>query len=190
MAKKMYLKKEGGKARLVFETAAEIAIVAAIGLFLAKFIFFTLKTESRSMEPVIRPESVVFVNCAAYTYEVPRRFDVVAFYRKPQDPKSDILVRRIIGLPGETVRIERGTVYINGAALDLGGHVSEITSDGVASEAIRLGDDEYFVLGDTPANSEDSRSSTLGNIRFAALIGRAWMNAESITEIRLIKRGF
>ncbi len=185
--KKMYLTEERGKAKPVFELLTEIAVVAVLGLFLAHFVFFSVKTESRSMEPTITPDSIVFVNKSGYVFENPARFDVVAFYRVRGDEASDILVRRIIALPGESIRISRGTVYVNGEALDVSGYVSEITSDGIAEKVIRLSENEYFVLGDAPANSEDSRSSTLGCIRRDQLIGRAFLSARSITDFHLIR---
>lgn len=186
-SKKMYLTEERGKAKPVFELLTEIAVVALLGLFLANYIFFSVKTESRSMEPTISPNSIVFVNRSGFVFENPARFDVVAFHRVRGDESSDILVRRIIALPGETIRISRGTVYVNGEALEVSPYVSEITSDGIAEKPIRLSENEYFVLGDAPANSEDSRSSTLGMVRREQMIGRAFLSARSITDFHLIR---
>jgi len=78
-------------------------------------------------------------------------------------------------------------VYINGHKLDVSKYTSEITSDGIAGDGLLLGDNEYFVLGDTPANSEDSRSSTIGAIDRELLIGKAWLTVKSVTELRLIR---
>ena len=91
------------------------------------------------------------------------------------------------GIPIQTLRIEKGVVFINGEKLDISAYFSEITSDGIAREGIRLKEDEYFVLGDTPANSEDSRSSTIGVVRFSKIIGKAWLNALSVTELSIIR---
>ncbi len=186
MKQKMYLQDTRPKALAVFETLVQIAVVSALGLFIAKYLFFSSTTESRSMEPTVVPNSVVFTNRTAYLFTKPERFDVVAFSRTGEE-ESDILIRRVIGLPGETIQIERGVVYINGAALDLQNYVSEITSDGIARNPIRLGEDEYFVLGDTPANSEDSRSSTIGTVPMKRIRGRVWLNARSITELGIIR---
>ena len=187
-AKKMYLTEERGNVKPVFEILTEIAVVAALGLFFAHYLFFSVKTESRSMEPTIRADSVVFVNKAGYSFDAPKRFDIVAFNRVRGDASSDVLIRRIIALPGETIRISRGVVYVNGEEVDVSAYVSEITSDGIAENTILLSDNEYFVLGDAPANSEDSRSSTLGPIRGDQLIGRAYLSARSITDFHRIGR--
>jgi len=185
MKRKMYLMDERPKVLAVLEALAIISVTAALGLFIANTIFFSAKSLSRSMEPTIDPDMVVFVNRMAYSVRETDRFDVVAFRRK--SGAEDVLVRRVIGLPGETVRIYRGTIYINEEPLDTGNMISEITSDGIASEGIRLGEGEYFLLGDTPANSEDSRSSTIGVVRKSQFIGKVWIAFSSVTQFRLVK---
>ncbi|MBQ1378153.1 MAG: signal peptidase I [Lachnospiraceae bacterium] len=186
MAGKMYITDSRPRFLSVLETLVQIAVIAVLGLFLARYIFYSHENLSKSMEPSIMPDSVVFINRAGYTIREPERFDVAAFQRS-DERSSDVLVRRIIGLPGETVRIYRGTVYINNEALDLSGYISEITSDGIAENGIRLQEDEYFVLGDMPANSEDSRSSTVGAVKRSRIIGKAWITFRSITEFNLIR---
>ncbi|MBO7363884.1 MAG: signal peptidase I [Lachnospiraceae bacterium] len=187
MAKKLYVQDDDRAAGRVLTTLVEIALVAVLGLFLAKYVFFSIDTESKSMEPGIRQNSVVFINKLSYIFREPGRFDVVAFTRRGSAQATTILVRRIVGLPGETVRIEKGTVYIDGEPLDVSPWISEITSDGIASEDIHLGPDEYFVLGNTPANSEDSRSSTIGAVTRSRILGKAWLDAISLTEFYRIR---
>lgn len=187
MAGRIYLEDDEFKAGKVFATIAEAAVVAVLGLFIAKFLFFSHTTESKSMEPVILPESVVFINRMAYLIDEPQRFDVIGFSRNADVENADTLIRRVIGLPGETIRIEKGVVYIDDLPLDVSQYTSEITSDGIAGDGIRLGDDEYFVLGDTPANSEDSRSSTVGAVKRQQFQGKAWLTFETLTEMRLIR---
>jgi len=185
MRKKIYLQDERPKVLSLLEALALVAVTAAMGLFLAGTLFFSARSSSRSMEPTIEPDMVVFVNRITYSVKELERFDVVAFRRK--SGTQDVLVRRVIGLPGETVRIYRGTVYIDDIPLDTGDLLSEITSDGIASDGIRLGEGEYFFLGDTPANSEDSRSSSVGVVRRSQIIGKVWIAFRSITQFRLVK---
>jgi len=185
MKRKMYLHDEKPKILGIPLALAVIAITAAMGLFLARTLFFSTKTVSRSMEPTVLPESVIFVDRIAVSVKEPERFDVVAFTRN--NASSDVLVRRVVGLPGETVRIYRGTVYINDTPLDVDAYLSEITSDGIASEGIRLGEGEYFLLGDNPANSEDSRSSTVGVVRRSQILGKAWIAFQSVTRFQIIR---
>ncbi len=186
MAKKLFLEDEKPVFLRVIETLVQVAAVCALGLFIARFLFFSVQTGSRAMEPTVEPGSVVFVDRAAYVFSGPKRFDVVAFSRSDAFPE-DVLIRRIVGLPGEEVRIDRGTVYIDGKPLDIGAYASEITSDGIARSGIRLRDNEYFLLGDMPANAEDSRSSTVGAVPARHILGRGWMYATGLTDIHFIR---
>ncbi len=185
--KKMYLGEESATAGKIIEFIVELTVIAAVGLFVANFFFFSTKNASKAMEPTIRQTSVVFSNRMTYAFTEPKRFDVVAFKRTVASDDKDVLVRRVVALPGETIRIYRGQVFINGEKLDLLGHFSEITSDGIAEEEIRLNAGEYFLLGDMPANSEDSRSSTIGIVRREQIAGKVWITATTITDIHFIK---
>lgn len=188
--KKMYLEEDRSKGSRIFEFIVEIAVIVAFGLFLTNFLFFNTENASKAMEPTIRQDSVVFSNRFAYAIGNPKRFDVVAFYRTDRMAgvnNRDILVRRVIALPGETIRIYRGRVYINGRELDVGPYLSEITSDGIAETEIRLNQNEYFLMGDMPANSEDSRSTTIGVVMRRQIVGKAWLYATTITDIHFIR---
>ncbi|MBR6321594.1 MAG: signal peptidase I [Lachnospiraceae bacterium] len=200
MKKKIYLVDNRPKFLSVLETIVQVTVIAALGLFAARFMFHSTATSSRSMEPTIVPESVVFTDRCIYRLTEPKRFDVITFRRETGSStgetdipartvgngEQDILIRRVVGLPGETIRIEKGTVFINEVPLDVSAYISEITSDGIAKDSIRLSENEYFVLGDTPANSEDSRSYTVGVVLKRQILGRAWLAAKSITEIHMI----
>lgn len=184
MSKKMYLQDEKAVFIRILEFATEIAVVAVMGLFLARFLFFSTENSSKSMEPTVPSGAIVFSNRTAYAFLKPRRFDVIAFTRASVN--EDILIRRVIGLPGETVQIYRGVVTIDGEELDVSEYLSEITSDGLAENGFKLGPDEYFVIGDTPANSEDSRMSTVGAVKKSQIIGKAWLSATALTELSII----
>ena len=105
-------------------------------------------------------------------------------------PAISAMGSQVSALFSITIRIDRGRVYIDGRELDVSGFISEITSDGIAGDGIRLAENEYFVLGDTPANSEDSRSSTVGPVLRVQIVGKAWLSAKSITEFQLIRQEF
>ena len=99
------------------------------------------------------------------------RFDIVVFPYRFAD--NTFYIKRIIGLPGETVQIKDGSVYINGSKLDENFGKEEIKDGGVASETMILGNDEYFVLGDNRNDSMDSRSDEVGNIKEKDIVGKA-----------------
>ena len=162
--------------QLFYEILSWGAILfAAVFLAYVSVAFFGIKTTmvGSSMEPVLYNGQEVLINRVAYNLSSPKRGDVIVF--KPNGNKnSHFYIKRIIGLPGETVQISGGRVYINGAVW-----VTDIADDtrdaGIAANEIILGNDEYFVLGDNRSNSEDSRSANIGNVKVGMIEGKAWM---------------
>lgn len=152
-------------------------LIAAIGVFIG-FVyvyFFGIKTSmvGSSMEPVIYNGQEVLINKIAYNLSSPERFDVIVF--KPNgNPNSHNYIKRVIGLPGESVQINQGKVYINGLLLE-NDVVDDTLDGGIAANEIKLAKDEYFVLGDNRLNSEDSRSANIGNVKTSMIEGRAWL---------------
>lgn len=121
-----------------------------------------------SMQPTMDSGNVVFVNKLTDTY---RRFDIVII----KTPDS-MIVKRVIGLPGDTVQIKDGYVYINGDQLD--DVVSEKTEfAGTAFQPLTLGEGEYFVLGDNREESKDSRYKDIGVIKQEQIVGRVVFSA-------------
>ena len=162
--------------QLFYGVLSWIAIVfAAVFLAYVGVAFLGIKTSmvGSSMEPVLCNGQEVLINRASYSMSAPKRFDVVVF--KPNGNKNaHFYIKRVIGLPGETVCINGGKVYINGEVLM--NDVSDDTRDGgVATNEIVLANDEYFVLGDNRSNSEDSRSANIGNVKVTMIEGKAWL---------------
>lgn len=141
--------------------------------------FFGIKTNmvGSSMEPLLCNGQEVLINRVAYNLSTPKRGDVIVF--KPNgNQNSHFYIKRVIGLPGETVQIAGGKVFINGIALD--SDVSDETSEeGIAMNEVVLGNDEYFVLGDNRSNTDDSRSANVGNVKITMIEGRAWKRLKS-----------
>lgn len=115
------------------------------------------------MEPTLQNGDLVLVNKARYLFHEPERFDLIAFKQREGD-NSYYNVKRVIGLPGETVTIKDGHVFIDGAALSDLPFDENILTEGLALEGVTLEKGEYFVLGDNVNNSEDSRFANMGNI--------------------------
>ena len=126
-----------------------------------------------SMSPLLNSNDVVLINQLVYDLGTPSRFDVVVFER--EDRKMNI--KRIIGLPGETVQIIDGQVFINGQLLEMEGiqEPKKIALAGLAENPVELGEDEYFLLGDNRDSSEDSRFSNVGNVKGTQIIGKVWL---------------
>lgn len=127
------------------------------------------------MEPTLAEGDYLIVEKMSYRFHEPERYDIVVF---PVSYDVEMIgtyyIKRIIGMPGETVQILNGQVYINDDMLGEEYGMSEILDPGIASEPVTLGEDEYFVLGDNRNWSKDSRSEEIGNIKREDIIGRAF----------------
>ena len=131
----------------------DIIVVIALGCFTVYAFGVQVTVSGNSMSPLLNADDVVLVNQLSYDLGKPDRFDVVVFRR--EDGKANI--KRIIGLPGETVQIRGGQVYINGEVLPDERELGTVSLAGLAENPITLGEDEYFLLGDNREISLDSR---------------------------------
>ncbi len=145
------------------------AVVVAYGF--VTFMFQTVYMVGSSMNPTIENGEKCIVNKVAYVFAEPDRFDIVA-YRTIENTDAYYDVKRVIGLPGETVLIANGTVYVNGNPIPDMPIEDYVFTAGLAEKAITLGDDEYFLLGDNVNNSQDSRYINVGSIKESEILGR------------------
>lgn len=147
-----------------------VFIAAVVGYAFVTFAYQTVTVVGPSMRETLSDGDVVVVNKFVYKFNDVERYDIVAYSQVGNDSYYE--VKRVIGLPGESVLIKDGLVYINGTALRDMPISDKILSAGIASQEIKLGDKEYFVLGDNVNNSEDSRYTNVGNISSSEIIGR------------------
>ena len=128
-----------------------------------------------SMLNTIHDKDNLIIDKVSYRFRDPERYEIIVFpYRYAEET---FYIKRIIGLPGETVQIKEGYVYINDKKLEetFGREVIRADRYGQAAEPITLGEDEYFVLGDNRNESADSRETSVGILKREDLIGRAWV---------------
>lgn len=151
----------------------EIAIVCLIAFVLVWYFGQRVRAIGDSMNPVLENGDVTLLNKIAYNASRPDRGDVVAFYPSG-NKKSYCYIRRIVGLPGETVELKDGSVYINGKKIKEKYQTTKMEDVGIVNEAVKLGNDEYFVLGDDRADTLDSRSAEIGNVKRAEIEGKVW----------------
>ena len=138
------------------------------------------------MEDTLQDRDNLICDKLSYRFSDPERFDIVVIY--PDNQKDKRWIKRIIGMPGETVRIdEEGNIYIDGEILDEHYGKEVIHNPGLAAEEIQLADDEYFVMGDNRNNSTDSRSPTVGEIKRRDIIGRAWVRIWPFNKVGMIR---
>ena len=138
------------------------------------------------MNPTLENGDNLITDKISYRFSDPKRYDIVVFPFEDENGKRNF-IKRIIGLPGETVQIKDGEVYINGELLGETYGKEKMDYAGRASEPITLGDDEYFVLGDNRNNSKDSRYEDVGNISRDRLIGRAFFRIWPLSDFGLLK---
>lgn len=128
---------------------------------------------------------VILINKMKYAFSKPSRYDIIAFER-PNITSSKTYIKRVIGLPGETIQIKEGKVYINGSILSDDVVQDNILTAGLASSVLTLGADEYFVLGDNRNNSEDSRFANIGTVRSKDIIGVPWLVVSPLNNFKPI----
>ena len=159
----------------VFLWLLELVIVCFIAVFFVVYLGRRVSNIGNSMQPMMENGDVVLVNQLVYNLSKPKRFDVVVF--KPNGNKNEqYYIRRIIGLPGETVQITDGKILIDGEALNEERyHVSEIEDAGIADMTVTVDGDEYFVLGDNRLELQDSRNANIGNVKKEDIFGKAWL---------------
>lgn len=131
----------------------------------------------------------IIVNKMLYRFRDPKRFDIVVF-RKTGKEHNYYSVRRIVGLPGETVWIKDGRIYINDEILDEPIPVELCANGGLAEEPYQLDANEYFVLGDNRNNSEDSRYANVGAVMKKEIVGKAWIRLHPFDFVHLIHKEY
>lgn len=175
-------------------------VIALVCIFvIPKYVVQRTEVSGPSMESTLHDKDSILVEKLSYRFGEPKRFDVVIFYHffddefaeagekivhdKKDEDSYDFYVKRIIGLPGETVQIVGETIYINGEPLEENYGKDPITYEGVAEEPIKLGKDEYFVLGDNREVSQDSRYEEVGNVKKELIVGKAWLRVYPFNKI-------
>ena len=149
-----------------------IVITITVSYLVTTNIFVKTSVSGVSMEPTLKEGQVVIVNKFEYYLKKPKRNDVIV-YKQSNKEHSYFELKRVIGLPGETVKIKNGVVYINDEVMKEKIKTDIIQNSGLAEEGVKLDDNEYFVLGDNRNDSEDSRFASVGNVLRNEILGKA-----------------
>lgn len=169
----------------IIELIVYVAVVLVITFLIVTFVGQRTQVSGPSMMNTLNDGDNLIVDKISYRFTNPKRFDIIVFPYKYQE--KTYYIKRIIGLPGETVQIVNGSIYINGEVLKETYGKEVMTSAGQAAEPIKLSADEYFVLGDNRNNSTDSRAEDVGKIKRSDIVGRAWMRVWPLSEIGILK---
>lgn len=160
----------------IINTLLYLLVVLCLTWLVIHFVGQRTEVEGSSMETTLSDGDNLIVDKISYRFRDPERFDIIVF--PPANKENTFFIKRIIGLPGETIQIdEQGNIFIDGEKLveSYGREIIDPDHIGLAAEPIVLGDDEYFVMGDNRNNSTDSRYPSVGNIHRDEIIGRAWV---------------
>ena len=165
-----------------------VELVVVIGLAYVLVSFFGIRTNvvGQAMEQTLENDDDILVNKFAYIISKPKQGDVIVFLPNG-NKKSHYYVRRVVAVPGDTVQIKDGALYVNDELYKESTDVASMEDAGIASGAVKLEKDEYFVLGDNRNNSEDSRYANIGNVKRDYIIGKAWFRFSGLGSFGTIK---
>lgn len=184
--KKQKEKEKKSLVQAVFSWIFQIVVVILFAYVIVFFFGQSRTNVGQSMDSTLSGGDVVLLNELAYRFKGPDRNDVIAFRPNGSD-SSHAYIKRVIGLPGETVQIRDGMIYINDSVYLEDASYPQMEEAGVAEEPVTLGTDEYFVLGDNRNNSEDSRFADIGNVNLQDIEGKVWLVISPREHIGFVK---
>ncbi len=177
--------KEKGPLRELAGMILYIGVVLVITFLIITFVGQRTHVSGESMKNTLDHGDQLIVDKITYRFKDPIRYDIIVFPYKYED--NTFYIKRIIGLPGETVQIADGEIYINGEVLRESYGREVIQDPGMAADPIKLGEDEYFVLGDNRNASSDSREPSVGIIYRKDIVGRAWIRIWPLNKAGILK---
>ena len=169
----------------ILDLVVYCAVILLITFLIVHFVGQRTEVIGNSMVPTLADGDNLIVDKISYRFRDPERFDIIVF-PSPDEPGKNY-IKRIIGLPGETVQIDGNVIYINGQVLEENYGAEPMQYSGTAQEGVILGEDEYFVLGDNRNVSKDSRYDIVGNISRDDIIGRAWLRIWPLRQFGFLK---
>lgn len=166
----------------IFQITVTLVFAAVVGIVM----FQSVTMQESSMEPTLSVGDKFFMNRVSYKIGSPERGDIIVFKTNASDDAA-LHIRRVIGLPGETIQIANGRILINGETYKEGKDFPLISNAGLASSAVSLENGEYFVLGDNRNNSEDSRYGDIGIVKKKYIVGKLWFTIYPVKKIGFLK---
>lgn len=179
-------KEKGKGARYIIYDLIFYAVLVFVCIYIIpNFVLQRTIVDGSSMADTLRNGEHLYVEKLSYRFNALDRFDIIVFYPYGRE-NEEYYVKRIIGLPGETVQIIDSEIYINGELLEENYGKEKIEDPGRAAEPITLAEDEYFVLGDNRNISKDSRTYEVGNVKKQNIGGKAIFRIKPLSRFGLI----
>ena len=174
------------KLRKVLGWIFQIAVTLVFAAVVAIAMFQSVTMQESSMEPTISVGDRFFMDKVSYKLSSPQRGDIIVFKTNASDDAA-LHIRRVIGLPGETIQIVDGRILIDGETYREGKDFPSISNPGLAETPITLESGEYFVLGDNRNNSEDSRYGDIGTVKKRYIVGKVWFTISPVSKIGFMR---
>lgn len=163
-----------------------LLLVVGLTWLILTYVGQRTRVSGHSMETTLSNGDNLIVDKLSYRFRDPKRFDIIVFPFKYEE--NTYYIKRIIGLPGETVQVVDGCAYIDGELLESDIYGAELMEDsGIAGELLTLKEDEYFVLGDNRNHSSDSRDPSVGILTREDLLGKAWVRIYPFDKMGVIR---
>lgn len=163
-----------------------ILIIIGLTYLIITFVGQRTRVSGSSMETTLHNGDNLIVDKLSYRFRDPKRYDIIVFPYKYEE--NTYYIKRIIGMPGETLQIKDGYVYIDGEQLTSDIYGNELIEDPqTAEDLVTLGEDEYFVMGDNRNHSMDSRDPSVGVLKKSDLMGRAWVRIYPFNNVGVIR---
>lgn len=170
----------------ILSTSLYLLVVLLVTYLVITFIGQRTRVSGESMTPTLQENDNLIVDKITYRFKEPERFDIIVFPYRYE--KGTYYIKRIIGMPGETISIdEQGNIIIDGEILEESYGKEVIRYQGRAAKPVTLGENEYFVMGDNRNGSSDSREEDVGNIARDEIIGRAWIRIYPFDTFGILK---
>lgn len=173
MGEELKEREKKGNSKKMVERVIFLFIFFAILWLIPRYLMVRVIVDGPSMETtLLDKENVLMEKISIYTKNL-KRFDIIVFHPNGQTDKN--YIKRILGLPGETIQIVGETIYINQQPIEDPFGKSAMKTAGIAEKEIKLGSEEYFVLGDNRAISKDSRDKEVGVVKLSEIAGRVML---------------
>ena len=175
----------------LIDTIQTLLLVFAVFLVIYVFLFRPFRVSGNSMDPTFFDKQYILTNIITLKFGNPQRGDVIVF-KAPLDPEKDY-IKRVIGVPKDTVFIKDGEVYVNGVLLDQSKYqkLSDKTYGGSflkEEESVTVPPDSYFVMGDNRSGSSDSRE--WGFVPIKSIIGKSFFVYWPLDKMQLVKNPY
>ena len=178
-------RREPGIIREILGWIFYIIVILVLTYVIITYVGQRTSVSGSSMETTLSDGDQLLVDKLSYRFQNPKRFDIIVFPYKYEE--NTYFIKRIIGLPGETIQVTDGKIYINGQVLDESYGREVLKSGGIAETPITLGEDEYFVMGDNRNDSMDSRDPSVGVLHKSELVGRAWVRIWPLSKFGVLR---